>query len=803
MIRVRLGAPLAAAIFASACVALCASVTRAGGTPAGTAIVNQVTATYSDGAGNAFSSASNTVSTTVQSAPSLTIGTAVPENTVPGGQMTDIFAVTNTGNGNATFTLTVPAQGGNDGSSATIVGFSAQSTTGAIVGSVPAGCTVAGSWVTCTTLAALNTVLANQVVTPGKYMFVELVYALATTAPAGTPAAPDTVVTSLNATATQSAANNAGSSGTVTSALLANPPSDTDNVLVDARLDLQKAGVNSGTVGAPTLTYTIYGADGGYTAAHDLQSVKALLGGTAPAGIFITDAIPQFAGAPLNVASFGVANSAANGYAATTETFYYTTAATPASGWTVFAAGTAPPAGATYVGVLLSGGAGGIELNADNGATSTGHVTAAAAAVTLTIVVAAPSGTGSGNANAVVNQADSAVGGGEANPAPNANVTNPSAYVIGPAIAANTSDAASAALITATGTGLAYPTQAAGTASTQSGASNAVGNSALAAGSVYNGPFANPAATGSYNGAAAVNNSNDFTAVAYSPAAFVPTNTSATGVTGNALGATATGAYVVFQNTLQNQGNAADNITVSAVAPTGWTVAIFAAGANVTTATPLSGAAAATASATFTAVPSGPATATTNEVNYQVVYYPNAAATAFTTYDSVVTATSGNTPAVNNTTHDESVIGGPLALTKTQTLDATTCTGGVAVPGCIIKYAVTYTNNALPASQCPATPPTTFPSYDSGYFVKGLTITENGKTGPNTWGATYTTSTGAMAGNTTGLNAPATDTFASTTFTGNTAGSYAFTATIGGTSGLILAPGCTGTVRFAVTVATS
>ncbi len=87
--------------------------------------------------------------------------------------------------------------------------------------------------------------------------------------------------------------------------------------------------------------------------------------------------------------------------------------------------------------------------------------------------------------------------------------------------------------------------------------------------------------------------------------------------------------------------------------------------------------------------------------------------------------------------------------------------------------------------------------------MKGVTLAENGKTGPSTWGATYTTSSGATANVTTGLNAPATDTFATTTFTGNVAGSYAFSAAIGGTSGLILAPGCSGTVNFAVTVGTS
>jgi len=791
-----------AAIVASGAVAFAPSAGGATGTPAGTTIVNQATASYSDGAGNVFSSTSNTVTTTVQSAPSLSIVAGATEKTVPGGQLTDDFVVTNTGNGVATFALTTTTpQGGNDGGSATIVAYTV--TSAAALPTLPAGCTSLGTTsASCATLAELNTLLGSVTLAIGSTLNVGLVYNVANSATPGTPTAPNTVVTSLNGTSTQSAANNPGSTGTVTSTALPTAPSETDDVLLDARLDLQKAGVNSGNASAPTLTYTIYGADGGDTAAHDLLSVKALLGGSAPAGVFVTDAIPAFNGAPLGVQSLALAGNAANGFAAGAATFYYATGTTPTS-WTALAANAAPPAGATFVGVLLSGGANGVELNANNGATSTGRVAAANAAFTLTIVTAAPSGTGSGNANAVVNQADSVVGGGESNPLPDAAVTNPPAYVLGPAIPADTNDAASGSLDTTPGTGLAYPTQPAGTPATQQGASNAVGNSSLASGSVFNGPFANPMATGSYNGVAPVNTSDDFSAIAYSPSGFVPTNTAPAGVTGNALGSTATGAYAVFQNTLQNQGNAADNITVSVVAPSGWTVAIFASGANVTTATPLSGPAAATASTTFNAVPSGGPTGTTNVVNYQVVYYPSAAATAFTTYDSVVTATSGNTPSVSNTTHDETVIGGPLALSKSLTLDTTTCPGNVAVPGCILKYAITYTNNALPASVCPATPPTTYPAYDGGYFVKGITLTENGKTGPSTWGATYTTSSGGTANVTTGLNAPAVDTFSTTTFTGNTAGSYAFAAAIGGTSGLILAPGCSGTVTFAVTVGTS
>jgi hypothetical protein len=71
-------------------------------------------------------------------------------------------------------------------------------------------------------------------------------------------------------------------------------------------------------------------------------------------------------------------------------------------------------------------------------------------------------------------------------------------------------------------------------------------------------------------------------------------------------------------------------------------------------------------------------------------------------------------------------------------------------------------------------------------------------TGATTW-ATYTTASRAVANVTSGLDAPATDTSSGTTFTANTAGSYAFAASIGGT-GLILAPGCSGPITFAVTV---
>jgi hypothetical protein len=105
------------------------------------------------------------------------------------------------------------------------------------------------------------------------------------------------------------------------------------------------------------------------------------------------------------------------------------------------------------------------------------------------------------------------------------------------------------------------------------------------------------------------------------------------------------------------------------------------------------------------------------------------------------------------------------------------------------------------AGNCPGTASAVVPPFAGGYYAKGLTFTENGATGGNTWGLTY--STGGGNKNTTGLNAPATDTvITATTFTGNIAGSYLFTALVGGASTYVLGPGCAGNIRFAVTVNT-
>ena len=90
----------------------------AAATPAGTTISNTATATYQDPGGTTYNSQSNTVQTTVQNAPSMTIAPtsgAPGTNTVsPGGTITDTYTLTNTSNSSGYFQLT-GVQGTDDG----------------------------------------------------------------------------------------------------------------------------------------------------------------------------------------------------------------------------------------------------------------------------------------------------------------------------------------------------------------------------------------------------------------------------------------------------------------------------------------------------------------------------------------------------------------------------------------------------------------------------------------------------------------------------------------------------------------
>nr|MDP9106162.1 hypothetical protein [Candidatus Eremiobacteraeota bacterium] len=79
-------------------------------TAAGTPITNTATATYQDPGGTTYNSQSNTVTTTVQNAPSMTItppsGTPGTNTVSPGGTITDTYTLTNTSNSAGFFQLT-------------------------------------------------------------------------------------------------------------------------------------------------------------------------------------------------------------------------------------------------------------------------------------------------------------------------------------------------------------------------------------------------------------------------------------------------------------------------------------------------------------------------------------------------------------------------------------------------------------------------------------------------------------------------------------------------------------------------
>ncbi|MEE9934856.1 MAG: DUF11 domain-containing protein, partial [Deltaproteobacteria bacterium] len=87
---------------------LSAGPAGAAGTPAGTAITNKATATYTDANNNTYAPVeSNTVSVTVSQVAGITISPATgSQNGSPGGKIYFARQITNTGNGTDTFNLT-------------------------------------------------------------------------------------------------------------------------------------------------------------------------------------------------------------------------------------------------------------------------------------------------------------------------------------------------------------------------------------------------------------------------------------------------------------------------------------------------------------------------------------------------------------------------------------------------------------------------------------------------------------------------------------------------------------------------
>jgi hypothetical protein len=711
------------------------------GTAAGTVISNQASINYTDGNANAYTATSNVVTTTVQNVPALTVVPSAGTSYAPGQQVSDTFTLTNSGNAAGGFTVT---------SISTPVGATSISYT-----------YNSNSYAT---LALLQAALPASTAA-GSNIVIGVKYNIATSDAPGTN--EPTTLTATIAYPAQTGVS-AGTSSPVAG-------TETDNVISDARVDLQKSGVNPPDA-STNVFYTIKANDGGASPAKDLTSVKTLLGASAP-GILITDAIPQYpAGTPLTVNNIAVATSAVNGYNGGSVKIYTSTAA--GSGWTQYTGPGNAPAGTKYIGVFISGGSGGVELTAKPSGSTNGNVTAAA--VTITFQAVQSNAVGAGDPNVYLNAANSVIGGNQGPPAAVGQ------NVIGPGIAANTLDAVAA--ISTGSQGIVYPTgssvQAAPSGTT--GASNTVGNSSFGQLSVLNGPLGNQGATGSWNGVVANDNNHDFTAKAFDPSGFNQTNLQTVPgqpPIGNALGATA---LVDVPSTFQNTSNSANDITISVATASGWTAQIFNSDGSGNKGSALTGSSVANPSYKFTAVASNAV------VNYIVEYTAPSGAVAFANVDNAVTATVGVT-STTNVTHHDLILGGPIYLIKTATLDPAspgTCVGGTAaVPGCKITYDVYYYNNAPTATAC-AAPTTSVLSAAGGYFAAAgsAVITEDGAAGTNNWGA-----------NTGGLTVIATDTTANTTWTGNSLGSKVFTAKIGGAS-FILNPGCTGHIEFSVTV---
>ena len=235
----------------------------------------------------------------------------------------------------------------------------------------------------------------------------------------------------------------------------------------------------------------------------------------------------------------------------------------------------------------------------------------------------------------------------------------------------------------------------------------------LAVGAVLLGPSGAPAAVGP------TDNNDDYTNKSSNPGNIAPGGT------------TTASAQLVYVNTLQNTGNANDTYTLDApTVPAGFTVEISTDGGTIYTDVSSGG-------STTLAVNFG----TSANINVRVTI--PVGKTVLSAFDSIVRATSTNTPASNNKTIDRAYTGF-LQLTKTATVANGTGVGGAtdAVPGAIITYAITYTNVSSSNGDANCVKLT----------ASNVVITEDGLAAPNNWG-TFTTNSGSPSDTGSGVTA--------------------------------------------------
>lgn len=788
-------------------------------TAPGTVINNTATASYTDANNQSYSTASNTVSTTVQNAPSVFISPQAQQTVAPNQIVIDTFGLYNTGNGAATFTVTGPASP--VGAGGTFVGY--------IVNNAATGtCSIANP---CTSAAAVNAYLATLPTNPvgGTAPTSQLVGIEYRISPTATPGS--TVTTTLTATSSQAVAG--GQPAQTSPAITA---TDTDIVAASARIDLQKTATQP-TSAAGNITFQIAGNNGGGFSSRDLAAVNALLGSaitSGRAGILLTDKIPTFTGTgttpPLLVNDAAVALAATVSATDSYKIVYSTDPNGAPGSWS-----TSFSATATYIGVYIynttapTTGVGGTPVLPSNPTGSTGAGVAPPASsvsspqFTLTFHVTQPTGPGSGNGSALSNIAN-AVGAGN----PNANGILP---VIGTGIAQGTPDSPTLSLTSV----ITNTTPSSGTIS-PGGASNTVNASAFASAVAFVGPISFPEASGQAPPlTTGYTQNNDYTALGFVCA----NNASATAQpqTSNPTSCTVPAGGIDVPNTLENKGNIADVFTIAVTPPAGYTATIYTTNCPV----PSGG---------FTIVPSntlnpkpasvctrGALIATTTTGGVTSGAYPTAVASGATAdFIVVYSAATGVQPGVvadalvqvtgtqtasfptsdTNTTHDDLYPGGAITYSKVQKILSDGCpsSGGSPAfaatpipvcPGGVIEYDILFANSA-PAVATAANAGNTEPSFATKALTSlNLMMAEDGNATvngvANNWGANTFGLNGAITQTSVGgapaasLNYTVGTSFSTGTYPAKSAGYTAFTATVAPIN-----PGQGGTLVFNVTV---
>jgi len=699
-------------------------------TPPGTTISNTATASYTDSNGNALTATSNTVSTVVQNAPSLTSTNGGNQTAAPGANVTDTFTLTNTGNNSGDFQVTASALTGT-GSGTSITSYTVTLPSGSTYNgsnSTTNGASAPTTAQTFTSLAALNTFLGSVNVPSGSAATVAVLYS------SGTSTTGNTVTDTLTADIAYPAT---GGAAAATSAVATSAPVAT--IQNDARLDIQKTSTQNTTSASPNygdITYTIAVNNGGSSTAHYVQALEqpgtglataGVTTGSAPGGILIVDQVPSFNSTPLALAVSPTVTYTrnVNGFpndSSENAVVYCTTAATPASGWS-----TSCPTGTqtnpiTYIAVLVYGGSLGNSLTGgdglqpnptgSSGASGSGP-TVTAPALTLSFTIVPPTGTGSGVAGSVKNVANSVFENNSGTPAisgPNGTCT----------------DANSATALSCVTTDEENTTS--NTSGGKPGASIQTSNAAIAAYAVLVDPSGFPAAVGASgaSGCTTASNNCDFTDWAFADGSS-PT------VTSTAPGPTITGSTTTTADTMcvpltvENAGNLTDTaITLKATAPgAGWSAEFFSDATCSTT--PLS-----TAGSTTTTSAISLASGAT-QTDY-VKYTAPVGTPSYTAEQALITATgtANGTTANTNTTYDN-LYDGFIALVKQTTITSSGCPSGVTVttvcPGGVITYSITVENVAMAATATGSNEPASALLTNS---TAGIVVTDDG-TASGSW----------------------------------------------------------------------